>query len=89
MGEILGLGVTHYPNLTVKGNMSWRIPLLLKDPALPEPLRDPANWHPTMRAQWGDDQGQAHSDAHRQEMIDRFRMARAELDAFKIGRAHV
>ncbi len=82
MGEVLGLGITHYPNLTVKGNMTSRIKMLLADPLLPEHLRSVENWDPTMREQWGADEGQAHSDAHRQEMIERFRKARAELDAF-------
>jgi hypothetical protein len=82
MGQILGLGITHYPNLTVKGNMCRRMRICLDDPALPERLRSKENWHPTMREQWGDDQGQAHSDRHRQDMIDQFRKIRAELDAF-------
>ena len=39
MGEILGLGITHYPPLCYKGNLTSRIKLLLKDPGLPERLR--------------------------------------------------
>ena len=83
MGQILGLGITHYPNLAADLNMAWRMQKTLDDPALPPALRDPANWHPTMRAQWGSDSGRAHADAHRQEMIEQFRLIRAELDAFK------
>jgi hypothetical protein len=82
MGQILGLGITHYPNLAASVNMSWRMQKALEDPALPEPLRSPGNWHPTMREQWGDDRGQTHSDKHRQDMVDEFRKIRAELDAF-------
>ncbi len=82
MGKILGLGITHYPGLSFKGNLAGRINLLLDDPALPDPLRDPANWDPAMRAQWGDDEGQGHVREHRQAMIDEFRKARHELDAF-------
>ena len=52
MGQILGLGITHYPNLAAQLNMSWRLPNVLKDPTLPEHLRSPRNWHPTMRSQW-------------------------------------
>src|SRR3989442_597659 len=55
MGQILGLGITHYPGLCYKGNLTQRIKLLLADPLLPEQLRSPANWHPTMRDQWGTD----------------------------------
>ncbi|HXV48268.1 MAG TPA: extradiol ring-cleavage dioxygenase, partial [Candidatus Binatia bacterium] len=76
MGQILGLGVTHYPGLTAQGNLSRRIKICLADAALPEHLRSLDNWPEPMRRQWGTDDGQAHSDAHRQEMIDGFRRAR-------------
>lgn len=82
MGQVLGLGITHYPSLSIKGNMCQRIQKCLDDPVLPEKFRDKDNWHPTMRAQWGEDQGQAHSDKHRQDMIDQFRKSRTELDRF-------
>lgn len=82
MGEILGLGITHYPGLAFKGNLASRINLLLRDPALPDRLRSPENWPAPMRAQWADDEGWAHSTTHREEMIAEFRRARAELDAF-------
>ena len=39
MGQILGLGITHYPNLAASVNMSWRMQRSLEDPALPAPLR--------------------------------------------------
>ena len=83
MADILGLGITHYPGLSYKGNLNRRIKLLLADPLLPERLRSPEGWHPTMRAQWGADEGAAHSEQHRNDMIHHFRKARAELDAFK------
>lgn len=83
MGQILGLGITHYPNLAASVNMSWRMQKSLQDPALPEALRDAKNWHPTMRAQWGSDCGQAHSDQHRQDLLEHFRRIRAELDRFR------
>src|SRR5512132_3512291 len=83
MGQILGLGMTHYPGLSAQGNMCLRIQKCLDDPRLPEKFRALDNWHPTMRAQWSDDQGRAHSDQHRQDMIGQFRKMRAELDAFK------
>ena len=82
MGQILGLGITHYPNLAAQVNMCWRFQKCLEDPGLAERLRNPDNWHPTMREQWGNDQGLAHSNRHRQDMIDQFRRIRAELDAF-------
>jgi len=82
MGQILGLGITHYPNLAAQVNMSWRMQRFMEDPGLAERFRSPDSWHPTMREQWGSDRGQAHSDKHRQDLIDQFRKVRAELDAF-------
>src|SRR5438874_2212604 len=83
MGQILGLGITHYPPMSYKGNMSGRIKLLLADPMLPEKLRSPEGWHPTMREQWSTDEGLAHSEKHRNDLIHYFRKTRAELDAFQ------
>ncbi len=82
MGEILGLGITHYPSLAFKGNLARRINMLLADPALPEHLRSPEGWPAPMRQQWSDDEGDAHQSEHRQAMIDEFRKARRELDEF-------
>ena len=59
MGEILGLGITHYPGLAFKGNLARRINMLLDDPALPENLRSPEGWPARMREQWADDEGNA------------------------------
>ena len=39
MGQILGLGITHYPGLAFQGNLSRRIKMCLADPALPEKFR--------------------------------------------------
>ena len=85
MGQILGLGITHYPPLSYKGNMTSRIKLLLADPLLPAGLQSPEGWHPTMREQWSTDEGANHSEKHRNDLIHYFRKARAELDAFQPG----
>ena len=63
--------------------MTRRIKMCLEDPCLPERLRDMKNWPAPMREQWGTDDGQSHSDAHRQDLIDRFRLARQALDEFQ------
>ncbi len=83
MGQILGLGITHYPGLSIQGNLTRRIRMCLADPALPERLRVIDNWPEPMRREWSTDDGQAHSDAHREAMIDGFRMARRALDEFQ------
>src|SRR5688572_6526585 len=82
MGQILGLGITHSPSLAAQVNMSARFARYLEEPGLPERFRSIENWPPVMRAQWAEDQGRAHSDRHRQDLFDQFRMIRAELDAF-------
>ncbi len=82
MGQILGLGITHVPNLAAQVNMAVRMQQRLEDPALPEQLRSAQNWPPAMREQWSNDRGQAHSDRHRRDLIDQFRRVRAELDEF-------
>ena len=82
MGEILGLGITHYPGLSFEGNLTRRIKMCLADPELPDHLRSLENWPAPMRQQWGSDDGLAHSDQHRQDMIGLFRRAREALDAF-------
>ncbi len=83
MGQVLGLGITHYPGLAFKGDLARRINWLRSDPALPERLRSPEGWPEPMRRQWADDEGRAHVAEHRQAMIDEFRKARQELDAFQ------
>ena len=51
MGEILGLGMTHYPPLTgLDQNMAGILRRVLQDPGLPERYRDPASWPAPMRA---------------------------------------
>ena len=60
MGEILGLGVTHYPPLIGHDkNMAHILQTVLRDPGLPEPLRDSANWPAPLRKEFGNDGGTA------------------------------
>ena len=82
MAEVLGLGMTHFPLILMKGNMGHRIKSLFDHPNLPDHLRTPEGWPEPMRRQWADDEGAAHSDAHRAELIENFRWMRKELDAF-------
>jgi hypothetical protein len=83
MGQILGLGITHYPNLAADLNMCWRTRKCLEDTTLPARFRCVDEWPPAACAQWGSDFGLAHSDRHRRDMIEQFRHIRAELDAFR------
>ena len=56
MGEILGLGMTHYPPLIGRDeNMAGILRAVLRDPGLPARYREPAGWPAPMRREYGDD----------------------------------
>jgi len=62
MGEILGLGMTHYPPLAGRDeNMSGILRGTLRDPAIPAHLKEPENWPERMQEEWGTDQGKSKS----------------------------
>jgi hypothetical protein len=84
MGEILGLGLTHYPPLIgPDANMAGILRTVLKDPGLPERYRDPVSWPEPMRREYGDDGGTTAAAAHRAELLRHFRHARRLLDEFR------
>ncbi|MBW7945332.1 MAG: extradiol ring-cleavage dioxygenase [Sphingomonadaceae bacterium] len=83
MGEVLGLGVTHYPPLSgCDADMANILKGRLQDPDVPAHEKDPANWPAEMRAEWGDDEGLAGAARHRAAMLHGLRKAREALDAF-------
>ncbi|MBV8120453.1 MAG: extradiol ring-cleavage dioxygenase [Alphaproteobacteria bacterium] len=84
MAEILGLGMTHSPPLmSAQGDTAARLRRMMSDPLLPPHYRDPQHWPEPMRREWGNDEGGAHVQRHRAELIDAMRWARKELDAFR------
>jgi hypothetical protein len=83
MGEILAVGLTHYPPLAGEdARMSGLLKMMLRNPDLPEPLRDPANWPEAMRTEWADDDGTAAASHHRAQLLAWLRRVRAALDEF-------
>jgi hypothetical protein len=83
MAEILGLGVTHFPPLSgTDERMGWILKRALEDPAIPEPLRQPAGWPKPMREEYGDDAGASAARRHREALLAGFRNARQVLDEF-------
>jgi len=83
MGEILGLGVTHYPPLSGPDeNMARILEHIRKDPKLPEPYRQPDGWPAPMRDEYGTDRGLASARRHRESLLAGFRNARRVLDDF-------
>ena len=58
MGQILGLGVTHFPPLSgTDENLGRILKRALDDPAVPERMRDPSGWPAAMREEYGADAG--------------------------------
>jgi hypothetical protein len=82
MGEILGLGITHYPGLSPRAARPGSLRRLLNDPGLPEHLRTPAGWPAAMREEWGDDEGASFAARHRDALAKELTKARRALDAF-------
>ena len=57
MGEILGIGLTHYPPLIIPDE-EGRIPLritLARDERGPPEMTNPSNWPEPMRIEYGED----------------------------------
>jgi len=84
MGEILGLGISHWPRFGQKDDMlSYWLRKTLEDPDIPADKKDPATWPARMREEWGNDQGLAKAPEHRAGMLAGLRRVRKALDDFK------
>jgi hypothetical protein len=84
MGEVLGIGLSHYPPLSLRDEDMASIlrRFALQDPAVPDEAKDPSNWPELMRREWGHDEGRASAATHRAELLDAFRKLRRLLDEF-------
>src|SRR5687767_10893126 len=83
MGEILGLGLSHYPGfIQLDSEMAIRIKLGLEGDRLPADLKDPRNWPDAMREEWSDDEGLAFAAKHRADFVAGVRRLRTALDEF-------
>ncbi|MFB7089182.1 extradiol ring-cleavage dioxygenase [Streptomyces sp. NPDC056296] len=84
MGQLLALGMTHYPALVNSDeHMADMLRWTLEDDAIPASAKDPASWPAEMRAEYGDDGGTASAAVHRAACVRNFDRLRAELDAFR------
>ena len=84
MGEILGLGMTHYPPLTGHDrDMANILRTVMRDPGLPDRYRDPSGWPEPMRREYGAGGGTEAAAAHRAVLLRHFRHARKLLDDFR------
>ena len=83
MGEILGLGLTHYPPLLGPDeNMGGILKRILRDPGLPDQYRKPESWPEPMRKEYGDDAGLSSARGHREAMVAQLRKLKRRLDDF-------
>ena len=83
MGEILGLGMTHYPPLTGLDQNMASILRRVSIPACPSATGIPASWPAPMRAEYGSDGGTESAAGHRDALLHHFRKARKILDDFR------
>lgn len=84
MGQVLGMGLTHYPRMMgPDANMPDILRWALNDPDLPVELKDPQNWPEQMREEWGEDEGLAASAFHRARLVENFKKCREEIDRFE------
>ena len=83
MGEVLLLGMTHFPRLRMPDEQwSDLFVKLLADPAVPAHMREPSSWPEGLRREWGDDRGLAAARRQRKALMDDFRLMRRELERF-------
>ncbi len=74
MAELLGLGLSHYPPLSLPDEqMATILRVTLRDQGIPEGVKDPRVWPEAARAEWGDDEGTAAAAAHRAALVAEFR----------------
>ncbi len=84
MAEILGLGITHYPPLSLPdADMSGILRWTLDDPAIPAAAKDPRHWPAAMLEEWAGDKGARAAAAHRAALVAGLARVRARLDEFK------
>src|ERR1700757_5342186 len=79
MAQFLGLGMTHYPLLAgTDAHMAGLLRWTLKDPDIPDDLKDPASWPQLMRREWDEDGGAAAAAKHRAELVEPLAPGRKE-----------
>ena len=84
MGEILALGITHYPPLAGRDEtMAFILKRMLENPHLPEKWRHSENWPEAMRKEWSTDEGTAAAQSHRERLLQALRRTRAKIDEFR------
>ena len=84
MGEILGLGMSHYPPLAGRDeNMAGILRGTLRDPDIPAELKEVSNWPPLAQKEWGTDKGAKAAADHRKALLHGLDTVRAAIDEFQ------
>ena len=84
MGEILGLGCTHYPGLLLPDEqLPGLFHHLLTAPNVPAFYKDRANWPAALVAELGNDAGLSAAQRYSARLAEGFRAVRRALDAFE------
>jgi hypothetical protein len=84
MGEILAVGITHYPPLAGRDeSMSWILRRMLQNPRLPQEYRQAQGWPKAMREEWSDDEGLAAARDHRARLVQALRKTRERIHEFR------
>ncbi len=82
MGDILGIGVTHYPGLIQPdAQMAGLLNRTLNSEQVPDEMKNPARWPALMQQEWADPVAAA--TEHRRRLVAGFRKAREAIDDFK------
>jgi len=84
MGEILGIGLSHYPGPLVPGRfwarmLARNVKIGRVSPAL---FEDKTQWPDAMLAEWADDEGAAAGEAHEARLLAGYERLREELHRF-------
>jgi catalytic LigB subunit of aromatic ring-opening dioxygenase len=84
MGEVLGIGLSHYPGPLVPGRFWAR--MLARNVKIgrvaPALFEDKTQWPKEMLAEWAGDEGAAAGEAHEERLLRGYVRLRQELDAF-------
>ena len=65
MGEILGIGLTHYPGLMAPDeDRAFPLTRMLRNPNVSAELKNPSNWPEPMCIEFGEDEGVSSAKDH-------------------------
>lgn len=83
MGEVLGLGVTHFPPLGWPDDqMDRALQFALADPGIPDSAKQPEAWPELMQKEFLEDRRTA-AGRHREALVEGLANVRAALDEFQ------